>query len=732
MSIEFDFLPNLPKPNLDDRSFKDLVDECILRIPRYCPEWTNFNPGDPGITMVELFAWLTDQMLLRFNQVPRRNYVVFLEMLGIRLLPPSPAQTELTFYLTAALPHEYEIAVGTEVATIRTESQEAIAFSTDTTLTIGQPQITHMLTAKTAEVSPQILRDRLTNIWTKANDGSWEGRKQSIFEERPSSGNCFYFVFSPEREISGNVLAVNLRGEVATSTGINPDNPPRSWEAWNGMYWQPVLLQESDDGTHGFSFNDTGEPNPNTVAEADVILHLPKDFPVTYFATYQGRWLRCVYKELSGIQSGYSCSPQLIGFSVRAIGGTVDASQCNLVRDELLGNSDGTPGQKFQLQNTSILPRQPGEHIIVIPPAGLPEIWQEVNDFASSGASDRHYTLDSLTGQLQFGPLIREPAQMRENVQLRTRIQVGGNANLADTALNHEQMERQYGAIPQKGASIRMGAYRAGGGRKGNVQTGTVQIPKSAIPYVERVINHVPARNGADAESLEDAVMRVPRILRTRDRAVTPEDFETLTLQATGGGVARVCCPRHTTNETNRGIVDLLIVPQGNTDGIYRAEGINPTQFAINSNLRSQILDYLDERRLLGVQIRLQEPEYVGVAVQAEVGLEPEYTNLQAQQAILRSLQVALYRFLNPLTGGIDGKGWQFGASVYPSDIVNLFQQTKGVRYLGTILLFELRKQGETWTRSLTPTNIIDPGTSGLICSWADSQLRSGHAISVI
>ncbi|MEM7713573.1 MAG: hypothetical protein AAF349_08360, partial [Cyanobacteria bacterium P01_A01_bin.68] len=67
--MEFDFLPKLPNSNLDDRTFQDLVDECILRIPRYCPEWTNYNPGDPGITLVELFAWLTDQMLLRFNQI---------------------------------------------------------------------------------------------------------------------------------------------------------------------------------------------------------------------------------------------------------------------------------------------------------------------------------------------------------------------------------------------------------------------------------------------------------------------------------------------------------------------------------------------------------------------------------------------------------------------------------------------------------------------------------------
>jgi predicted phage baseplate assembly protein len=97
--VEFDFLPKLPSSNLDDRNFDDLVEECVLRIPRYCQEWTDYNLSDPGITLIELFAWLTDRMLLRFNQVPRKNYVAFLELLGIRLQPPTPAQTNLTFYL---------------------------------------------------------------------------------------------------------------------------------------------------------------------------------------------------------------------------------------------------------------------------------------------------------------------------------------------------------------------------------------------------------------------------------------------------------------------------------------------------------------------------------------------------------------------------------------------------------------------------------------------------------
>ncbi|MBW4546422.1 MAG: putative baseplate assembly protein [Symplocastrum torsivum CPER-KK1] len=731
--MEFDFLPNLPKSNLDDRTFKDLVDECILRIPRYCPEWTNYNASDPGITLVELFAWLTDQMLLRFNQVPRRNYVAFLELLGIRLQPPAPARTEVTLYLAAALPSLYQIPAGKEVATERTETEEAIVFTTDQPLSIGVPRIRHFLTAETLEERPQLLRDRFSNLWTQASNGSWEGREQPVFSDRPQQGNCFYLVFEPDQPLEGNVLAITLRGRPAGSTGINPDRPPRHWEAWNGIRWQPILRRNADDGTRGFSFDDVSQQQElNAVREADVILHLPQHWPSTYFSTYQGRWLRCVYTEPHTVQSGYSSSPTFMGLATRSIGGTVNASQCTLVQDELLGESDGTPGQTFQLQSRPILPRLAEEHLLVTPPLGLPQVWQEVSNFAESGSEDRHYTIDSLTGQLQFGPLIREPAQLKEQTQIRAQTQQGNGIYLGGEPAAMQVMERQYGAIPPRGSVIRMVAYRTGGGRRGNVQAGTLRILKSAIPYVASVVNHEAARNGADAESLEDAVIRVPKLLRTRDRAVTPEDFELLTLQAGDGAVAQVRCPARQTGGATNGVVNLFIVPQADISGIERGQGISPDQLALSPPLQEKILAYLDERRLLGIQVRLQEPEYVGVAVQTEVGLEPEYNNPQSRQEILRRLQVSLYQFLNPLTGGVKGEGWSFGCPVYTSDIIALFQRTPGVRYLGTVLLFELRKQGQTWVRSLASNGLVAPGSHGLICSWADEHLRSGHAISLI
>lgn len=732
--MEFDFLPKLPTSNLDDRTFDELVDECILRIPRYCPEWTDHNLSDPGITLIELFAWLTDQMLLRFNQVPRKNYVAFLELLGIRLQPPAPAQTDLTFYLSIDLPETYTIPAGVEVATVRTETTEAIVFSTDCPLVIAKPHLRHFLTAQTADDTPQALRDRVTSEWSRQSNGQWGGSEQLLFEEQPQQGNSFYLVIDPEENLEGNVLAIAFKGAAGTPTGINPNQPPRRWEAWDGHHWQPVLLREADDLTRGFSFDEIAQQGGNPAQGADVVLHIPENWPVASFTTYRGRWLRCVFTTTDANQPGYNRSPRIIGLGVRAIGGSVRASHSTLIRDERLGISNGKPGQTFQLQGFPILGRREDEYILVTPLGGLPQKWKEVADFADSGPQDFHYTIDSLTGKVQFGPLIREPDHLRRQTELRSRIQQPKREEARVLQRDSEAAnpsDHQYGAVPPRGSVISIVAYRTGGGRQGNVQSGTLQFLKSAVPYVARVVNYQPARNGADAESLDQAVLRAPQILRTRDRAVTAEDFEVLAQRAGAGAIARVRCLPPTSG-SGSGTVRLVIVPQANTDAIAQGEGIAPELFALRPALQEQVSSYLDERRLLGVQVQLQEPEYVGVAVQTEVGLEPAYDNPRAQQEILLNLRLALYRYLNPLIGGPEGKGWPFGRPVYPSDIVALLQQTPGVRYLGAVLLFPLRKQDQTWSRQPAPEPLIDPGPLGLVCSWADRSLRSSHVINLI
>lgn len=108
---------SLPIPNLDQRSFQDLVDQAKRMIPQYTPEWTDHNVSDPGVTLIELFAWMTDLLLYQVNQVPDKLYITFLDLLGVKLAPPRAAQVPITFYLSAPQPVELTIPGDTEVAT---------------------------------------------------------------------------------------------------------------------------------------------------------------------------------------------------------------------------------------------------------------------------------------------------------------------------------------------------------------------------------------------------------------------------------------------------------------------------------------------------------------------------------------------------------------------------------------------------------------------------------------
>lgn len=729
--MDFDFLPRLPSSKLDDRTFEDLVSECLLRIPRYCPEWTDHNVSDPGITLIELFAWLTDQMLMRFNQVPRKNYVAFLELLGIRLHPPIPAQVRLTFYLSTHTFEEFEIDIGTEVATERTENQEAIVFSTDQALTIGQPTFKHFLTTVDGNNPSESLQD-YTGQWHSGQNGCSATREFLLFQPQPQPGNSFYLILEPDAPLNGTVLAITFTGVAGTPTGIDPNHPPRRWEAWDGERWTSVLLRESDDTTNGFSFNEHTGDRDRTDQTGEIILHLPEQWPATRFSDYHGRWLRCILTEPSERQHRYSNPPRIKTFALSAIGGSVQASQSIQVQEESLGISNGKPGQSFEVESAPILERRQGESLWVHPPGQPPEIWQEVADFSESGPEDRHYVIDSLLGTIQFGPLILEPQTLTRKTQIRNQLQPSFPVDaVPGLDFREPPVERQYGAIPPQGAGIIMMAYRTGGGKRGNVRAHTLNFLKTATPYIDRVTNHEPAVNGADAESLDQAVLRAPHILRSQDRAVTASDFEALTLKGGKGAIARARCFPQSTGEP-AGSVTVWVVPQSNVDLIDRGYGISPENFNLNTTLHEEVLGYLDERRLLGVQVQLQQPEYLGVSVQTEVVLEPQYQNPTAQAEIVRQLQIDLYRYLNPLTGGPEQMGWPFSRPLYPSDIMALLQQRAGIQYLGAILLFPIQKHGQSWQRQTMPVPYIDPGPRGLLCSWADPEERTAHSVNVL
>jgi Baseplate J-like protein len=127
----------LPSPNLDDRTFAQLVEEARARIAATCPSWTDLSIGDPGMALVDVFAYLTETLIYRFNRVPEKAYVEFLRLLGVTLMPPAAATTNLVFTLSQSLPKPTEIPRGTRVTIARAGSGgDAPVFVTEKTLLI--------------------------------------------------------------------------------------------------------------------------------------------------------------------------------------------------------------------------------------------------------------------------------------------------------------------------------------------------------------------------------------------------------------------------------------------------------------------------------------------------------------------------------------------------------------------------------------------------------------------
>ena len=121
---------SLPVPNLDDRSWKQIVDEAMRLIPRYCPEWTNHNSSDPGVTLLELYAWMTEMVLYRLNKVPEKNFLTFLDLIGVRLKPPEPARVVLELTPSEGADGELVVKKGTQVATLQAAGAEPVTFET--------------------------------------------------------------------------------------------------------------------------------------------------------------------------------------------------------------------------------------------------------------------------------------------------------------------------------------------------------------------------------------------------------------------------------------------------------------------------------------------------------------------------------------------------------------------------------------------------------------------------
>ena len=472
----------LPVTNLDDRSFQDIVDEAKRLIPKYCPEWTNHNLSDPGVALIELFAWMTEMTLFRLNQVPDVFYTRMLNLLGFEPFPATASRADLTFWLTGVIDQTTIVPQGTQVATVGDLGSTRV-FTTLEALEIKTPKMIASLTSVGSDV--------YVDVW---DDLRIERGAVACFRSI-TPGDCFYVGF--EGSLAGNAIRMDITANVE-GIGVVPDRAPLRWEIWQGEGWIPARVYR--DTTGGLNRN------------GQIVLLVPNQHEPLMLGGHRAHWLRARLLVPEPGQPTYRASPQIRQLVVNAVGGTTIAEHSEIIGRELLGQSTGKPDQVFTVRHAPVLPRLDGETVTVAHGGHTAE-WTEVDHFGQSTKDDQHFVWNSTTGEVHFGPLIRYPD--------------GGM--------------RQHGAVPPEGAVIAVATYRTGGGAVGNVGAGTLRGLRTTIPYVAGVENLDAAIGGVDAETVSNAKHRGPQSLRTGGRAVTAEDFERVAAES-DPSIARVRC----------------------------------------------------------------------------------------------------------------------------------------------------------------------------------------------
>ncbi len=710
----------LPLPNLDDRTFEELVREARDLIPGYYPEWTDENEHDPGITLLELLAWHIEMQQFQLDRLTTSHERKFLKLLGERPRDRRPAMTSVSFSKAAKqqlLPYGTLLHVGD----LPFETVRPLTILSDTSRHIfvhtgdGSYEISDDFESGSAPFYPfgeacragssMIIEfdeplpiELPLSLWFQLNDQEPDYRIPARYTSFTPSGKVEWSYWQlaamdapdegvGEAEGSGRTDSVRTGSERAGLGAGSADGAAGSW--------QPIDLERDE----SYGFHQSGPILFKIPAGAGPVYRIRGLLTAGEYSD-PPHIRRIMWNEVFVKQGQSVCVSELFDGS-RPNDQPLHLAHALFQLGEIavqLKHENGGWVDLDESQYTCMIGEGSAALTFredVLLPAGKGSIRaiavdHSFTDFTYLGVGTG---ISGQTYPLPIQPIYHEEFQLQVGWQMEERDQTvwydwepvldfdESNASSRHYVIDEEEgvirfSDGLYGAVPPRMPypNIRIISYRTGVGQAGNIKASTINRMDGDESLL--VTNLYPAYGGAEPETLKEAIQRARLSILEPGCGVTAEDLERRAMEIPGLRIARVkAIPGYKTSLSNYpeersfGDISIVVVPYSKQSWPKPSEGMIQT-----------VRRHLEPYRLLTTTFHIIPPEYVTVTVRAIIVVDPRYEGRESE------VQQVLSQWLQPY-GKDSLMGWEFGRPIYKSDVYDIIHRVPGVRFIQDVWL---------------------------------------------
>lgn len=684
----------LPETPFDSRTYRDLLNEALARVPAHNPEWTNLSNSDPGVTLLQLFAFMTESIIYRANLIPERNRMKFLRLLRVPMRPAVPAEGLVTF----------QNPKGAFQITTLDRDVELLAGNTPFRSVNGLqvlPVEARLYYKRPLPPDRRAGVEELYNLYAgmQETEGQFEFYETAVYEpaasgnvlgsldisRRTSDGALWLALLARQTEkqdlarvrslIANQVLSLGILPALDEEGAVlYPAGPPKSDErprllfdipnaADERIRYEQLQVSAEQDPLAGPAIVNiklpsadrltTWEEDPRTAG----VGHRPPSLQETDDLDRLITWIRIRSLQID-VDTEASTRQLSICLSWAGINAAKVIQQTRVPAEQLpIGT--GEPDQTMKLTNTPVI--QGSLRLTV-----NGETWSEIDDLA---AAPPEVPARSPRFASEAG---------RSTLNATTAPADAGTSKVY--VLDRESGEIRFGdgirgmRPPQD--SVIQAAYAYGGGIQGMVGIGSIN-KGSRLPEGIKALNPVPTWGASQAETVAEAEKKIPAIIRHRDRLVSTEDYREITERTPGVNLGRVeILPRYhprLRNYASDGVVTVFVIPENDPE---HPDAPQPDRLFLET-----VCAHLAPRRILTTEVHVRGPQYEPVWISAGIEAMPGQDDGPVREKVKQEIR----RFLSPLEGGFEKKGWPLNKSVDLLEVSAAVARVPGVAKVSQI-----------------------------------------------